>query len=549
MLATLLIWLYTLFMCYVYGGLILDLTRRCLRLPAKLPALPLVLVSGLIVLTTLASFFSLFVQIGLLVNLVLLGGAVAALWARLVPLPRLARPAALLLLVLALAAVVVLENTTHRPLNPDTNIYHAQAIHWIESYAAVPGLGNLHGRLAFNSAWFVSNALFSLSFLGLRSFHLAASVLFLAALLFFWDGFRALARGEMRVSTLLKLLFLPLAFSQLGAELSSPGTDLPASLLLWLLAVLWAETGEAEEPFHPLLGVLLASFALTVKLSAAPALLLGLFFFVEAVMRRELRQAGALAACAALVLLPFVARNLVLSGYLIYPFPALDLFSFDWKVPLQRAVDEALSIRAWGRFPRMDAAQALAMPFGGWFPRWLADQTANRQGLFLAAALSPLAAIPAWLARLPSRRTWFGWLVFCGGTLFWLFSAPDFRFGYGFLFGAVLLALAPWLAAALRRSGLAPERLTTPAALLVLAYLGFTLVTSFEPATFSARLLLPADYDRVATQACALANASVSCAKAYNACSYQAFPCIPGPRPWVELRGPSLGDGFRARTP
>ena len=66
MILTLLIWLYTLFLCYVYGHLFLK------RLCNELPASPLIVIAGLVFLTTLASFFSLFFQIGLLFNLLLL---------------------------------------------------------------------------------------------------------------------------------------------------------------------------------------------------------------------------------------------------------------------------------------------------------------------------------------------------------------------------------------------------------------------------------------------------------------------------------------------
>ena len=270
MLATLLVWLYTLFLCCVYGCLFL----KALRVKAELPAAPLIVIVGLVVLTTLASFFSLFSQIGFYLTLLLLAGAMGAIVTRSVPALRIERPVAWIpLIALFLALLLVLENATHRPLNPDTDIYHAQAIHWIESFPAVPGLGNLHGRLAYNSAWFVSNAFFSLAFLGIQSFHLTGSVLFLAVLLYCWGGFADILRGEYKPSALIKLLVFPLTFALLGAEISSPGTDLPASLLLWLVAILWAEQAEQERPFHPLLIVVLAAFVVTVKLSAAPALL------------------------------------------------------------------------------------------------------------------------------------------------------------------------------------------------------------------------------------------------------------------------------------
>jgi hypothetical protein len=546
MLATVLTWLYAFVLCYVYGVLFLKFIRFLLQIEAGVPAFPLVVVAGLIVLTTLASFFSLFAQIGLILNLLLIAGAIGALLTRSIPLPRIQRPWAVLpLILLAAALVIVLENSTHRPLNPDTNIYHAQAIRWIESYPAVPGLGNLHGRLAFNSAWFVSNALFSFSFLGLRSFHLIAGVLFLSLLLYFAGGFAALAAGEYKPSALLKVFFFPLAFSLLGAEISSPGTDLPVSLLLWLMAVLWAEYSEQHQPFQPVVIVLVAAFVLTIKLSAVPVLLLAFFVCGETWLRGQKRQAAGLAACGVLVVLPFLARNIILSGYLLYPFPAIDLFPFDWKVPFERVLSEQLSIRAWARFPRMDVTQVLAMPLGEWFPQWLADQTLNRSLILFAALFSLPVAVFAFLAKVSVRRYWAGWLAFYLGTLFWLFNAPDFRFSYGFLIPAVLLALIPWFVMVLRRTTFPASGISAAVSLLVIVYLGFTLAASFESSTFTNRLLLPIDYDRVPTQACALANGTAFCAKAYNACSYAAFPCIPAPRPRVELRGATFRDGFR----
>ena len=41
----------------------------------------------------------------------------------------------------------------------DTGLYHAQYIKWIRNYPVVPGLGNLHGRFAFNSMFLVLSGL------------------------------------------------------------------------------------------------------------------------------------------------------------------------------------------------------------------------------------------------------------------------------------------------------------------------------------------------------------------------------------------------------
>jgi hypothetical protein len=36
----------------------------------------------------------------------------------------------------------------------DSGLYHFNAIRWINSYPIIPGLGNVHGRLAFNQSFF-----------------------------------------------------------------------------------------------------------------------------------------------------------------------------------------------------------------------------------------------------------------------------------------------------------------------------------------------------------------------------------------------------------
>ena len=94
----------------------------------------------------------------------------------------------LLILLCLIILLTTLENGSHSPSNPDTGIYHAQAIKWIETYPAVPGLGNLHSRFAYDSSWLVINAFFSFSFLGLRSFHVLPGAFLVIILMYFLGG-------------------------------------------------------------------------------------------------------------------------------------------------------------------------------------------------------------------------------------------------------------------------------------------------------------------------------------------------------------------------
>ncbi|MCX7755376.1 MAG: hypothetical protein N2117_09040 [Anaerolineales bacterium] len=532
MLTAVIVWLYAGALCYAYGALFFR------KLPFALTVL-----SGLVILTVLAQLVSLFMPMTAWLHLLLIAGALLLLAVR--RIPRSILPGVLPCwpgvlagvggLVWVLTFLIVLENATHLPSNPDTNLYHAQAIRWMETYPAVPGLGNLHGRLAFNSAWFVTNALFGMAFLGQGSFPLAAGLLALIALSFFWQGMMTLLAGQVSVSNLLKTGFLPLTFYALGGELSSPGADLPVSLLVWVLTILWVEQVENEQPYHLPLMTLLAAFAVSVKLSALP-----LLAFPLLLARFQKRRLFTLGWITTLVLLPFVARNLVLSGYLVYPYPTVDLFAFDWKVPPERVEEDRQAVIAFARWVGPGQFDA---PFQEWFPHWFSRQSLNRRVLFFAALLTPLAGL---IVRFRPLRLWAGWLVVYGGVCFWFFSAPDFRFGYGFLLASLLLVSAigfwmgvtrfPWLSRFLSFGGTA----------LMLVYLALTLVRSFEPRTLSERLLRPVGYIQVPVQECALANAPAFCAVNYGYCGYHELPCVPSPRHWVEQRGDDLRDGFRA---
>lgn len=68
------------------------------------------------------------------------------------------------------------------PMQYDTGLYHSQAIRWIEEFAVVPGLGNLHMRLAYNSAFMCLQALFSLGWFVGQSLHTLNGFCCLAAL-------------------------------------------------------------------------------------------------------------------------------------------------------------------------------------------------------------------------------------------------------------------------------------------------------------------------------------------------------------------------------
>lgn len=142
-------------------------------------SLDMILMTGLCVLTVYAQFFSLFRRVNraafvgmIFVDAILMVLVRKRVWNWFRELMN-ARKHFLMyrLLPTVVIGIVVLELASGWVGHYDTYLYHAQAIHWIEEYGVVPGLGNLHSRLAYNSSFLSLQALFSLKFLAGQSLH------------------------------------------------------------------------------------------------------------------------------------------------------------------------------------------------------------------------------------------------------------------------------------------------------------------------------------------------------------------------------------------
>jgi hypothetical protein len=555
---------------YLYGILTLFLVRILFHISAQesSPEFSFSCLLGLATVTSLASLLSLFMNISFTALAILLLVAVIPTllfkpiridFSSSFPWPR-ARPTFFSVVLAAFLVISIMEISTHRPSNPDSGIYHAQMIRWIETYPAVPGLGNLHGRLAFNSSWLVANALFSFSFLNIQSFHLLPALLLVIALYESLRGFALWKRRPFHYTAILRILFIPMVFYLWASEISSPGTDFPAAIFFWLIFLFWLDSDyKLRKPINMTqAGVFVLSiFAFTVKLTVFPVLIFALLVLIKVIFDRRTLPGYLVTGFG--VLAPWLARNLVISGYLVYPVPVLDLFHFDWKMPIKAVNDERDAILAWGRLPRQNIARTMQMDVRHWMPMWFANLTSNQKGIVALALISPLGMGLSWmLARWRRKPTFSGakavWITFAimyAGFFYWLFSAPAIRFGYTFLVPLILLPISYFGWSLMR------ERYqTTPIFLnvLLLGLIGFQalfLYQSFDRSTFLQRLVLPTDYPRLPTVPCELANTTVLCAaeESWSECWYSPFPCIPYARPDVEMRGTDYRQGFRAIEP
>ncbi|MEN6435679.1 MAG: hypothetical protein ABFD58_07685 [Anaerolineaceae bacterium] len=522
--------------------------------------------AGLATVTTLASVLSIFMPLNAQALGIISLGAIIILcveWKRdrfksLLQTFKAPAGSKLWMVACIVLLLIVLEVSTRTPANSDTGIYHAQAIRWIETYPAVPGLGNLHDRFAYNSSWLVVNALFSFAFAGGQSFHTLPGLLMAVFVLCAMQGIAHIFSRESRLSDWFVACLLPLLFYKLLAESSSPGTDLPAILLVWFILAEWMKEIETpgSDPYRPLVLVFLSAFAITIKLAVLPIFLVSLFFIIKQLLHHANRSAIIMMLLMILVVLPWMARNVILSGYLVYPEPALDIFQVDWKIPEEEVVSATITIQSWARIPRMDASIVYKMPFSTWFLIWFVNLSRFYQAILWVILFSPLILL---LGAIVNRVRHVS-LDFPGKVLpvygllyialiYWLFSAPSIRFGVGFIMAAFVCTFFPLFMALQKLQQPWITRLAAVFLLLVCVFLYGVLYRGNEMRSLPERLVIPADYENLSTSPCRLKNVTVFCADWYSVCGYEAFPCIPQANPDVALRGNGLRDGFRMESP
>ena len=338
----------------------------------------------------------------------------------------------------------------------DTGLYHAQAIRWIEEYGVVPGLANLHSRFGYNSASFALSAFFSETWLIGRPMHCVAGFFALlcackcaAGLMAFWK------RKKVRISDFLSIggIFYLIAVFR---EMVSPASDYFAMLVLFWVIMTWVELweqerdcpiGEKQTVPYALLSLYLV-YAATVKLSTAVILLLVLYPAVLLLRQKKWLQIAGYIALGLLIAFPYLARNVLISGWLIYPFAAIDLFSVDWKIPASYLQNDSDQIKVWGRC--LYDVTKINDPVSAWFPVWWGEKDRYEMMLLIANMVAGISAVLSvvWKRIRKEKLCWDRVVVYAavlGGIAGWFFLASFIRYGLAFLLIFPLMAFGEWL--------------------------------------------------------------------------------------------------------
>lgn len=450
--------------------------------------------------------------------------------------------------------------TSRGYMHYDSDLYHAQSIRWIEEYGVVKGLGNIHVRFAYNSSFFALSALYSMRFLFGQSLHCVNGFI---AMLLSVESFR-IGRAWKRKK------LLPSDFARIAAlyyltliygEVMSPASDYAIMCVVFYIVIKWLSQMEEEQeqdspnivPYALLCvgGV----YAVSLKLTAGLILLLVIKPASMLIREKRWKETAVYVCLGVLVIVPWLARTVTISGYLLYPFPALDLFSVDWKIPAQAAALDAAEIKTWGR--GLNNAALVDMPITQWFPAWFANTLPAIGKVFILADLLCLAAGVVYVVITIVQRKWkrfdklLVWVSIAVSFLFWLVSAPLLRYGYAYVLlllsltaNGIYAGVCARTAINMKGGKICPDRilclLLLAAGIIKLWSLGEFIVGSRQLPYY----VNQQDYGKYELEHFEVAGFSFYYPVSGDRVGYDAFPAIPREEEFV-MRGSVLQDGFR----
>jgi hypothetical protein len=355
------------------------------------------------------------------------------------------------LIIVVAAGLWIAAQSMFYPDNYDSGLYHFNSIRWLNEYPMVLGLGNLHGRLAYNQSFFTYAAYLNFYPLFPHGYTLANGFLFFILVAeCFWSlsesVFHSSGFSEFKPSHVVAFSCIPIIlFMVAHSNISSPTPDLASSILQILLVIQFSrfleEAGSGQSDTARIFYLfILSAIAITVKLSNG--------FFVLTIclilavirwkdrresLRDKLVDLGRLAAIPILILAIWSVRGILFSGCPAYPSTE-GCVNAGWSVPVESVKSEADWIYSWARMPGSTPDKVLAS--WSWVAPWIQERISRDQTtVLLPLAVSLVFALACILLLLgvPSARKVnpFAYLLpvpVISGLIFWFFSAPDVRF-------------------------------------------------------------------------------------------------------------------------
>jgi len=450
---TILSWIYIFIICVVTGLVVNKALSRLIPVPSYKECghfgITGLCVTGLVTLTVYAEVFSIFYKVGAVCHVVMLllvaagGFSFRKELAELLDfcikrIKDLSINVKIVVILIILAGAFFSSNGT---FHTDTGIYHAQAIRMLEEYGVLKGLGNLQLHFAYNSAYLPLCALFTMSFILPFPLHSMTGFFMVLFSCYAVTGLARWKEHKKHGGDFARIAVLIYALTNMTG-LQSPATDYGTMFFTLYIMCCWitytqesgAEDGRDKIAFYGYLSVL-SIFAVSMKLSAALLVVLAVFPAILLIKKKMFKEFGFFLLIGFLSFLPYMIRNVILSGWLFYPVSSIDLFNVIWKIPAEYMKVDSDQIKVWGRclydITRIDDGVKT------WLPIWWSEKQHYEVMLIYSQFVGAVLLVITSILRLREKKIDLAMVIFyltiIANLVLWFFTAPFIRYGLAFL--------------------------------------------------------------------------------------------------------------------
>lgn len=581
MIVTLLAWVYFLCMFYIYGFNIVKLITCSKDDEAAKEISPFLLVFiGLSVVTIISYYLSFFIPINASANAILLGGMIILLFFSFKEIHQKLKnyilvfkvdlPNILLILVAVMILLLVLIKTSTDVIHYDTGLYHSQSIQWYRRYAIVPGLGNIHFRLAYNSFIFPLFSLSDFSFITHHSLRPINGFIIANTFLLSLSSLKSLLLKKIELSNVfgLSILLFLINDNLFTLDISSLSSDLSGSIFILISVFLSLKSIESknkikdESQLYELLIILFSSIAVTIKLSNLPVFILALLIIGRSLITKQYSLLWRGTIIVTLIFVPYLTRNYFVSGYLLYPFYSIDLFNPDWKMPRDVLIMDKQDIENWAKVSGHQGKKIVESGFISWFPVWVKENSKyfSLRFLFFSSILLIFFLIFESVFYRQSKlirffdRLCIPLITLLAGLSFWFLNAPLVRYGYGFILSlsCLFISLVFFICLLFLRNNYVIIYKPFLYLLVFLFTTGLYLNNKQSLFSIPSYWLIPAGYPTVSVTSIQIDHETIYRPTQGDQCWDSQFPCAPQSysdwlHPSLELRGKSLQEGFKIK--
>ncbi|MGZ8550520.1 MAG: LIC_10190 family membrane protein [Chitinophagaceae bacterium] len=452
--------------------------------------------------------------------------------------------------------ILLLVLNAGKTMMDDTESYHIQMVKWVKEYGTVPGIVHLHQRFGFNSSWFTSIAIFNPQS-GTLNYYTALNgvlSLWLSVYLLAMIATRQTSRQLLSMAATVVLAVCIISWPLLRGNASTSNYDFITMLVIFIL---FTETLKSTFPVNklPFLPewIIWPAYLFTIRITNFPLLLLSVIAFIFLWREKERTKLFFYCSASVLLVIPFLARNTILSGYPFYPSMYFDWTTVDWKANKEKTVELLRYIKYYNRVSTgfLPLETTAAMNFSQWTRAWITYMFTYDKIIFIPG-ISGLILEFFLSGRRNSRyslATRIFILIMSLQLAVWFVVAPDPRFIYGCLLcGVLLLSLRLFSLLKIRKE---LTRYSSTISLLAIAVTisAFT-ISKVTRGSEHINLVIPGRLPQPPVQTIAVDKIRVHIPeKIMNnwnpRCYATQLPCAYNIDPRVRARGTTIKAGFR----